>query len=208
MASAAFAQPATPPAKTQPAAVADAKPSLPPARLKILVLQGRDAIQDVSSRNITVPIIEVRDLNDQPVEGAQVIFTLPAGGPGGSFPGNAITYTTRTNVQGQASAPLMPNSTQGKWVIQVTASSADRFGQMSIPQTNGIAPLPVSETGKSKQKVGRSNKKWWLLAGAGAAAVVAVALVVSNNGGGSSSSTPSRPTIVVTPGSPGIGGPR
>ena len=89
------------------------KPTVPVSSLKLLVLQGKDAVNDLQGRTFTIPIVELLDDNDQPVEGAQVIFSLPADGPGGFFPGNTINFTTRTNVQGQASAPFTPNGVPG-----------------------------------------------------------------------------------------------
>lgn len=178
----------------QPAAPAPqaAKPAAPVSSLKLLVLQGKDAVNDIQGRSFTIPIIELRDDNDQPVEGAQVIFALPANGPGGFFPGNTITFTTRTNVQGQASAPFTPNGVPGRFAIQVTATSGDRFGQTSIPQSNGTV-----EVGAPKRSwFHPSRKKVIILAGVGVGAVVAI--VLANR---------SSPTISISAGPPVFGGP-
>ena len=177
----------------------------PIATLKLLILQGRDAVNDVRGRAVTIPIIEVRDDNDQPVEGAQVVFEAPANGPGGSFPGNKITFTTRTNVQGQASAPFTANALPGRFVIQVTATSGDRFGRVSIPQMNGTV-VPGSDD-RSLHK--SSRKKWWILGGIAAAAAVTVGVVLATRGDSAPAQTVTAPpVIVVTPGPPVIGGPR
>jgi len=178
----------------QPAAPAPQapKPAAPVSSLKLLVLQGKDAVNDLQGRTFTIPIIELLDDNDQPVEGAQVIFSLPANGPGGFFPGNMITFTTRTNVQGQASAPFTPNGVPGRFTIQVTATSIDRFGQVSIPQSNGTV-----EVGAPKRNwFHPSRKKLIILAGVSAGAIVAVVLA-----------TRSSPTIAITAGPPVFGGP-
>lgn len=168
------------------------KPAAPISSLKLLVLQGRDAVNDIQGRTFTIPIIELRDDNDQPVEGAQVIFSLPANGPGGFFPGNTITFTTRTNAQGQASAPFTPNGVPGRFTIQVTATSIDRIGQVSIPQSNGTV-----EVGAPRRRWFQPTwKKSLILAGVTAGAVIlAVEL------------TRSSPTVVVSAGPPVFGGP-
>ena len=180
----------------QPASPAPqaAKPATLLPTLKLLILQGKDAVNDIQGRTFTIPIIELRDDNDQPVEGAQVIFSLPANGPGGFFPGNTITFTTRTNVQGQASAPFTPNGVPGRFAIQVTATSGDRFGQTSIPQSNGTV-----EVGAPKRKwFHLSRKKLIILAAVGTGTVVAIVLATS----GSSNISP---TITVSAGPPVFG---
>lgn len=181
------------------------QPAPPPPTLKLFVLQGNNAVNDISGRTAaSAPIIEVRDLNDQPIEGAEVIFELPAGGPGGSFPGNKITFSTRTTVQGQASAPFTPNAFPGRFSIQVTATSGDRFGRIAIQQTNANV---VPGTGDLNQ-THSSRKKWLILAGVGAAAAITIGLVLANH---SSAATPTAtvqtpPVIVITPGPPVFGG--
>lgn len=182
------------------------QPAAPPPTLKLFVLQGNNAINDVLGRSVAVstPIVEVRDLNDLPVEGAEVIFELPANGPGGSFPGNKITFNTRTTVQGQASAPFTPNTLPGRFSIQVTATAGDRFGRIVIQQTNANV---VPGTGDLNQSHS-SRKKWLILAGVGAAAGITIGLVLANH---SSAATPTGtiqtpPVIVITPGPPVFGG--
>jgi hypothetical protein len=172
-------------------------PSALPPTLKLFVLQGADVVNDISGHTAPVaPVVEVRDSNDQPVEGAQVIFELPASGPGGSFPGNKITYTTRTGVQGQASAPFTPNPIPGRFTIHVTATSADRFGSVTIRQTNGTV-LP----GASDRAPRTFNRKKWLIIGAAGAAAIAVGVVFATRG------STSHPTIAITPGPPVFGAP-
>ncbi|MBL8237975.1 MAG: hypothetical protein JNM66_11180, partial [Bryobacterales bacterium] len=65
-------------------APATAVPALPAVSLRVLVLEGANAINSIPNRSATFPVVEVRDENDLPVEGAEVVFELPATGPGGT----------------------------------------------------------------------------------------------------------------------------
>src|SRR5581483_12164705 len=81
-------------------APATAPPTAPPptvAGLKILVLEGQNAVNSTSAHQAIQPVVEVRDQDDRPVEGASVVFRLPPSGPGGTFPNNAATQTVRTD---------------------------------------------------------------------------------------------------------------
>src|SRR6185369_13783504 len=49
--------------------------------LKIVVLQGEGASNSIKSRTATQPAVEVRDDQDKPIAGAEVVFQLPAAGP-------------------------------------------------------------------------------------------------------------------------------
>src|SRR5689334_25149534 len=53
--------------------------------LKVIVLQGQHSVNDTNHHIGVQPVIEVRDDNDLPVEGASVVFRLPPSGPGGMF---------------------------------------------------------------------------------------------------------------------------
>src|ERR1700735_298384 len=70
--------------------------------LKILVLEGLDAVNSTAKQKGTPPVIEVRATNARPVEGATVVFRLPLSGPGGFFLGQTGSFTTKTNGEGQA----------------------------------------------------------------------------------------------------------
>ncbi len=191
-----------------PVSAQQATPTPPAPTLRLFVLQGNNAVIDITGRTHTAstPIVEVRDLNDQPVEGADVIFELPASGPGGSFPGNKITFQAKTNTQGQASGPFTPNSLPGRFFIHVTATSGERFGRVTIQQTS--ATLAATGTG-DKTIQHSSRKKWIIIASVGAAAAVAVGVVLATRGSGStpaSTPTTTTPTIIISAGPPVFGG--
>lgn len=166
---------------------------LPVETLTIYVLEGQNQIHDVRIPAAVTPVIEVRDENMVPLPGANVTFELPAKGPGGAFAGQQLTFTTKTNDQGQAGATFMPNSLTGRFTIRVTAQSGSRTGHANIAQSNAL------RAGTAQPKRGLFKFAWWkvgVLAGVGAV----VAILVTRGG----SSSPS-PTLI--PGTPTFGAP-
>src|SRR5271157_3660596 len=54
------------------------RPGLQTAKsLKIVVLEGQDAVNYIPTRTVTPPVVEVRSERELPVEGATVTFELP-----------------------------------------------------------------------------------------------------------------------------------
>jgi len=162
--------------------------------LKILVLQGQNAINSIPDGIATMPVVEVHDENDQPLEGADVVFELPATGAGGTFPGGQFTQSVKTNLQGQAGVTFTMNPMPGRFVIKVTASLRNRTGHTTITQTNALEPAKVSSGGGHRIK-------WWKLAIIAGVAGAVVGIVVATRGGSSSN------TITLTPGTPTFGTP-
>jgi len=186
----------TAPAAATPAPPQTAQPAQTVATpLKIAVLEGENAVNSIPLNQSVTPIVEIRDDNEFPLEGATVVFTLPSTGPGGFFPGNQTTFTTRSDLQGQASTPFLLNGLAGRFVIKVNASLGNRTGQASITQTNTASAYIGLSVGSRPW-----YKKWriWAIAG-GVAATGAVVLIRRRD---------STPTIVFTPGGPVFGGPR
>jgi len=182
-------------------------PALPAVSLRVLILEGANAVNSIPNRSATFPVVEVRDENDLPVEGAEVVFDLPATGPGGTFPNQKNTFSGRTNVQGQIRAPYIMNALPGIFGIQVTATIGTRTGKVTITQEHSMK-TPEELAVKKK----RWYKHWWVWAAVGGAATVGILFGTGTIGGDSSSSTtptvPVPPTITITPGGPSIGGPR
>ena len=168
-----------------------------PSSLQIIVLEGNNAINSIPLARPVTPIIEVRDENDFPVEGAIVVFTLPATGPGGVFPGNKTSLTTRSDARGQAAAAFVLNGSPGKFRIQVTATAGNRKGETWIDQTNTttayLGPAVVHKPW---------YKNWKIWAIVGGAAVVGGTVALTRGG-----STSSSPGITITSGGPVFGGP-
>ena len=173
------------------APVSGAPQVAPAAPLKIAVLEGANAVNSTTQLRAISPVVEIRDQNDFPVEGATVVFTLPDQGALGTFVGGGNSFTTRSDSRGQASTPLILPRQAGKFEIKVSASAGDRKGDAVIRQTNSdrsyVGPQIVSRPW---------YKRWKPLVIIGGATVVTVVLVVVLTSGSKSSST------VITPGVP------
>lgn len=192
------AQPQAPPAQPQPQPpAAQAPPPAPLAQLptvedlKVLVLEGQRSINNTTRHIGIQPVVEVRDQNDRPIEGATVVFRLPPSGPGGTFPGNSPTFSTRTTVQGQAAASgFVPNDLQGRFDIHVTATLQNRTGETTISQTNSANNLSLLPPNPPSFW---SKHKYWIIGG-GAAVLVGIALAVTL------SHSKSTTAVTITPG--------
>ncbi len=131
---AAYAQQAAPPAKAPVS-----KPG--PKELKIAVTAGEGSVNNIRARMAAQPAVEVKDEKGEPVSGAEVIFQLPAAGPGGQFFGTLRSHTVRTDEKGQARASgLTPNEEMGKFQIRVIATLGPVTAETFVNQTNGSGP--------------------------------------------------------------------
>jgi len=190
-------QPAAP---SPPAAPAMPPPQAAPASaptvetMRVLVLQGQNAVNSIREGIVTMPVVEVHDENDLPVEGADVAFELPATGAGGTFPGGQTTMSVKSDLRGQAAASFVLNPEPGRFVIKVSASLRNRTGHTTINQTNAL------EAGQEKSSTRKI--KWWKVAIAAGAAGLIIGIVVATRGGSSSSNT-----VTLTPGTPTFGTP-
>ncbi|MBI3665298.1 MAG: carboxypeptidase regulatory-like domain-containing protein [Acidobacteria bacterium] len=108
--------------------------------LKIVVLEGDGAFNNMKKRIGRDPVVEVRDEKDHPVAGAKVVFTLPPDGPSATFDGGGRVFRATTDERGRAATKgLKPNSTEGRYKIAVTASWSSRSGYAAISQSNTLA---------------------------------------------------------------------
>lgn len=181
---------ALPAAAQQPQSAAQINGAPMVQGLKVLVLEGQGATNNIPRKIGIQPVVEVRDELDQPVEGASVVFRLPPNGPGGLFPGQKLTEDVKTDVRGQAGATgFIPNDTIGKFQITVTASSGNRLGQTLITQTNSTTRLEMAQTKK--------KRPWWrnkyVLIGAGGILVAAIILIATTSGS-------KNTNVTITPG--------
>lgn len=179
-------------------------PASPPIGLKITVVEGDGAINNISEGRAREPVVRVTDDDNRPLAGAAVTFLLPDLGAGGSFPtGASVTVTTGDD--GLATARgLRPNNVAGQFQIRVTASYRTLVARTTITQTNAAPASAV---------IKKSNSKWIALVaiiGGGAAAGAALALSgggSSSPGGGSTPPPSTRPPTTVTPGGGTFGPP-
>ncbi|MGE5644711.1 MAG: hypothetical protein ACM336_02850 [Acidobacteriota bacterium] len=164
--------------------------------LRVAVLEGEGAINNIRERTARAPVVRVLDDREQPVTGATVNFYLPDYGASGTFPGGHTSLTATTDEEGRAVARgLRPNNVAGRFQIRVSAASQGREASASITQVN-VAPAA------------RHSSKTKYIIAALAAGGAAGAILAATGGGGSSSSTPAGGGNTITPGSPVFGPPR
>jgi hypothetical protein len=192
-----------PNASAQAPASAEQGTPAPPAAtvqsLKVIALTSNQSMNDLERKVMAPLVVQIVDQNDQPVEGADVIFRFPLDGPSASFAGQKGAQTFRSNADGQAAAiGWTANGKVGAFQIQVTASRGNEQGSATISMTNVTR---IADASKQPRKHWWSSK--WAKIGiiAGAAGII-VAIVLATTGS-------SGPRVVVaTPGSPTIGGPQ
>jgi hypothetical protein len=190
------AQEPTPAPQGAPAAQPDTVRSL-----KVIPLSGNQGMNDLE-RKVMVPlVVQIVDRNDQPVDGADVVFRFPLNGPGASFAGEKSSQTFRTNADGQAAAiGWTANDKVGTFQVQVTASRGNELGSATISMTNVTR---IVGTARSSEKHWWSSK-WAKIGLAAGAAGIIVAVILATRGSGSKAPV----VITATPGSPTIGGPQ
>ncbi len=166
--------------------------------LRIVVIEGDGAINNINQKVNLDPVVEVQDENRKPVEGAAVVFFLPAQGPGGAFSNGSQAFTATTDHLGRAVARgIQFNRQTGSFTIRVTASYQGRTATGNITQTNVSG---VSTSGGS-----RFSAKGWIILGAIAGGIAGGVILAMHHG----SSSPTTSTgIVITPGTPTVGGPQ
>lgn len=164
--------------------------------LKIRILEGSGAVNNTTTGLYLPIVVEVRDSNETPVEGATVTFELPASGPGGVFAEGKMTYVSRTNFQGQAmSQGFQPNNQQGSFQLKVTAVLGRQSGRATVRQSNS-----TQDFGAEKPKVGiwkPTKKKIFILTAVGGG--VATWLVLRNRGNSTTAITLSPGPVVFGP---------
>lgn len=171
------------------------------AGLRITVVEGDGQYINIKSRVNPEPVVEVRDANGNPVQGATVTFFLPPSGPSGTFPNGTTTRTVTTDHEGRAAASgIHPNGETGRFEIRAAASYRGQTATATITQIN-IAGSTSGGTGGGGLGFGT---RAWVILGICAGAV-AGGVILATRGG--SSKTPNT-GIVLTPGTPTVGAPQ
>jgi hypothetical protein len=109
-------------------------PQAAPPALRVVVIEGEDAVNIIQQKTAVRPLVEVRDRNNLPVSGALVTFSIE-GGKAASF-GGASTLTVATNAAGQAAVSGLTPSAAGAFQIQVSAAFQGQVATATIAQTN------------------------------------------------------------------------
>jgi hypothetical protein len=173
-----------------------------PPQIRMSVVEGEGAFNNIQrglARNVTV---EVRDLDNRAVQGAEVTFKLPMDGAGARFSDGSLTYVAVTGGDGRASTSGMrPNGREGRFNIKIVAKKDAAETSIVVAQSNTLAGgIPEPVTAK------KSSKKWWILGliGAGAAGGTAAAVL----GGSDKPDTVVVPATGISIGTITVGGPR
>jgi hypothetical protein len=116
------------------------------AQLRIVVVEGEDAVNIVQQKTAVRPLVEVRDRNNLPVSGATVTFTIGGGQPA-AFAGGVQTLTVTTNAAGQAAAGGFNVLGAGSVQIQVQAAYQGQIATAAISQTNFATAAAAAQAG-------------------------------------------------------------
>ena len=119
----------------------------PSGALRIVVIEGEDAVNVIQQKTAVAPVVEVRDQNGLPVPGAVVRFTL--GGGNASFAGGSQTLTITTNAAGRAAASAVNPLASGSVQIQVQATFQGQSAVATIAQTNVATAAQATGTAAS-----------------------------------------------------------
>lgn len=113
--------------------------------LRIVVIEGEEAVNVIQQKTAVRPVVEVRDRNNLPVSGALVTFSIE-GGKAASF-GGASTLTVATNAAGQAAVTSLTPSAAGAFQIQVSAAFQGQVATATIAQTNVLTAAQAAAAG-------------------------------------------------------------
>lgn len=172
--------------------------------LKVVALAGNGEMNDLERKVMAPLVVEVLDLQDRPIEGAEVVFRFPVRGPGAVFADQKSVKTMRSNGQGQAAATgWMANNEIGSFQVHVTATYGNRQGETTINMSN-VQRAPDNVLSRRQQTKSLWSSKWFKIGLVAGGAGLAAGIVLATRGGGGGASTT---TITVTPGSPSVGGP-
>jgi hypothetical protein len=169
-------------------------------RLHIEVLKGDSGVNNLSTKTVVTPVIEVRDRNNLPVAGVAVTFTAPGDGPSVVFLNGSRSVTLMTDSAGQATVLGMEPVNTGSFQIAVSASLRSETVVTAILLTN-ISTARAATTGA--KKAGLSKGVIFALVGAGAAAAIGIGIGLG--GGGNSSSSGSTSPSATSSATIGLG---
>src|SRR6185295_17106849 len=161
--------------------------------LKIIVIEGEDAVNVLQQRTAVAPVVEVRDRNDQPVAGALVRFTVKSGRA--TFNG-ARALTVTTNAAGRAVATGLTPTGTGALHIAASASFNGQTAAIAIAQTNVATAASAGAGAAAGAAVGGATAGGGISAatiGVIGASAVGGTLAATKLAGGDGSSNNSNP---------------
>jgi len=133
-----------------PAAAQQQKPAL-----RIVVIEGEDAVNVIQQKTAVRPVVEVRDRNDLPVSGVLVTFSIE-GAKGATF-GGASTLTVATNAAGQAAVTGLTPTAAGALQINVSAAVQGQIATATITQTNVMTAAQAAAAASTSSTAGTSG---------------------------------------------------
>jgi hypothetical protein len=194
------AQQSTAPAETKRAA-----PAVSMQSLRVVPLAGNGESNDLERRVMAPLVVEVLDLQDRPIEGAEVVFRFPLRGPSAAFADQKTSKTVRTNGQGEAAATgWTANNEVGSFQVHVTAAYGNEIGETTITMLNATR-VREADLNRTAQRKSLWSSKWFKIGLIAGGAGLAAGIVLATRGGGTASTSTS--TITINPGSPSVGGP-
>src|SRR5262249_62293899 len=120
--------------------------------LRIVVLEGEDAVNLIDKKTAVKPTVEVRDRNDLPVAGALVRFTIR--GKGAAFGNGVREISLTTDSLGRVTAPEMTPLGKGAIEIRVTASYQGQTAVATVHQVNVASAAQASQAGNAASSAG------------------------------------------------------
>ena len=179
-----------------------AQQAAPPTRLKLNIIAGQGAVNNIGMRVAAQPGVEVLNENNAPVAGAEVVFLAPVEGPTVIGFGASRSQTVKTDAKGQAHASgFLPNLQAGPFRILVRVTSGSDIAEGVVNQSNGQGPNGNAKAG--------SNRKMILTVVAVAAAIAVVGGVAATRGSNSSTAAAAaKKPVGIGAGPITVGGPR
>ena len=149
-------------------------------QLRIVILDGDNALNNIRQRTAREPVIQIEDENHKPVAGAAIVFLVRGGSTGanGSFAGSQ-TFTTTTDALGHATGlGFTPNTVAGNFTIAVTATLGMVTASTIIHQANVYGAAVVQRYGNSTRHARIFTRNFWVTTGVAAASAGTVAAIV------------------------------
>ena len=122
--------------------------------LRIIVLEGEDAVNLIDKKTAVKPTVEVRDRNDLPVAGVLIRFAIR--GRGAAFNNGVREITLTSDSLGRATVSELTPLGKGAIEIQVNASYQGQAATATIHQTNFASAAEAAQAGKMPAQSGQS----------------------------------------------------
>ncbi|HEY7191761.1 MAG TPA: hypothetical protein VH436_34665 [Vicinamibacterales bacterium] len=119
--------------------------------MRIVVLEGEDAVNLVQQKTAVRPLVEVRDSNNLPVAGATVLFTIvrTGGRSAVSFANGQSAVTVTTDAAGRAASSPLQATGNGAVRIDVRATYRGQVATATVSQTNFATAADASRAGRT-----------------------------------------------------------